>query len=162
MTTYAYIAKRADGSDARGTLDASSPEFAREALRRQGLMVEDVRERTTPLPWSGQKAKTMDISVTEDGAYAPLMDTLRIFAGWLLGWYGVIYALGFLSSTGRLPTLPFVDELFTSSLVLYFTFGTFLFLALSNIHRWLGKGLLLGCVLALVYVGLVAGFVMYG
>lgn len=95
-------------------------------------------------------------------AYAPLHETLRIFAGWLLAWYGLIYALGFLEYSGKLPSIPFVHELFLSPLVLQFTFGTFLLLALSNIHRWLGGGVLKGFALAALYVALVAGFVVYG
>lgn len=161
MTTYTYMAKRPDGSDVRGTIDAATLDAAREELRKQGLALDDIQPKPTPLPWSGTTAKAASISTVEP-EYAPLHETIRIFAGWLLAWYGVIYALGFLVYTQKLPELPFVSELFTSRLVLQFTFGTFLFLALSNIHRWMGGGLAKGIALTVAYLLLLAGFVVYG
>lgn len=211
MATFSYIAKRSDGSEARGSINAATADAAREELRKRGLMIEDLREsappqrkpqpapasfkpspkpgtpqrtasaappkpvqpqstpaaapaKPAPLPWSaghgGSAPKQPAASLESD--YAPLHETLRIFAGWLLAWYGLIYALGFLEQTDRLPELPFVRELFESRLVLQFTFGTFLLLALSNLHRWLGKGLALGFALSIAWVALMAGFVWYG
>lgn len=154
----------------RGSVDAVSLDKAREELRKKGLVIEDIREDTSslrkepqnrPLPWSAQNTSAKP-HAPEEVRYAPLHETLRIFAGWLLAWYGLIYALGFLEHTQRLPTLPFVHELFISPLVLQFTFGTFLLLALSNIHHWCGKGLALGLILSIAWVALVAGFVWYG
>lgn len=169
MPTFSYIAKRTDGAETRGTINAVSADTAREELRKRGLLVEDVREANNPhgapeqpkpLPWSG--ANNGSAPKLPDGpTYAPLHETLRIFAGWLLAWYGLIYALGFLESTKRLPQLPFIHELFLSPLVLQFTFGTFLLLALSNVHRWIGKGILAGFFLVLVYAAALTGFVVY-
>lgn len=172
MATFSYIAKNADGTETRGTLDAATLDAAREELRKRGVLIEDVKElpapkpapaakpKAAPLPWSA--SSTGPAVATNDAAYAPLTETLRVFAGWLLAWYGIIYALGFLEHSGKLPELPFVHELFLSPLVLQFTFGTFLFLALSNVHRWIGKGMLAGFVLGAVWLALVAGFVIYG
>lgn len=181
MPTYSYIAKKPDGAETRGTLDAASADAAREELRKRGVMIEDIRElpapgvysppqrvnekkpKPAPLPWSpATNAPSKVETAPAERAYAPLHETLRIFAGWLLGWYGLIYALGFLEQTKRLPELPFVRELFVSPLVLQFTFGTFLFLALSNVHRWIGRGTLAGFVLAVLWIAGVAGFVIYG
>lgn len=220
MATFSYIAKRSDGSETRGVINAATPDAAREELRKRGLLIEDVQEtkpvqpansprpsqqqprpvqpsrpvqpqrpvqakpvqpqqqkpaapaqiiaqkpvaKVAPLPWSASSnAAPVKKPSSESDTYAPLHETLRIFAGWLLAWYGLIYALGFLEHGGGLPPIPFVHELFISPLVLQFTFGTFLLLALSNIHRWIGRGMLTGFVLAIVYVGLVAGFVVYG
>jgi hypothetical protein len=170
MATFSYIAKRQDGTDDRGTLVAPSFDAAREELRKRNLMPEDLREvpavvekkaKPAPLPWSGANNGSAP-ALREEPEYAPLHETLRIFAGWLLAWYGVIYALGFLERTGKLPALPFVSELFESRLVLQFTFGTFLLLALSNVHRWFGKGILMGFLLVIAYAALLAGFVAYG
>ncbi len=227
MATFAYIARRPDGAEARGNINAVSEDAAREELRKRGLMLEDIREVTppaqpqqqkpsqpkpqqqpdsafqaspgkqakqqqraksvqqptlprpvqqkptaptvsaqpkpnkpAPLPWSA----TTNTSAQKKSEleYAPLHETLRIFAGWLLAWYGFIYALGFLEYSESIPPVPFIHELFRSPLVLQFTFGTFLFLALSNIHRWIGKGLLAGFFLAIVWCGALAGFVIYG
>ena len=228
MPTFTYIAKRPDGAETRGTINAASADAAREELRKQGLLIEDLRpqqvaqnqpkpqqqqrpaqpkpqqqqrpqqprpaqpkpqqaqqpkpavqqprpvipaapvvsaapkqNKPAPLPWSGAQ-NGIAPKLPDTPAYAPLHETLRIFAGWLLAWYGLIYALGFLESSGKLPQIPFVHELFVSPLVLQFTFGTFLLLALSNLHRWIGRGVLAGFFLAVVYVAALAGFVVYG
>lgn len=224
MPTFTYIAKRADGAETRGKIDAVSIDAAREELRKQGLMVEDLREqqpqrqqqqpgrpaqqpkpqqpqqqkpanqqqkppqpkpqvpkptvqqppkpiiqaspapkasKPEPLPWSGANNGAAP-KLPDETMYAPMHETLRIFAGWLLAWYGLIYALGFLEQTGKLSPIPFIHELFASRLVLQFTFGTFLVLALSNVHRWLGRGPFVGFALSLAYLGALAGFVIYG
>jgi hypothetical protein len=176
MPTFSYIAKNPGGAETRGIIDAPSPDGAREELRKRGVFTEDVREipesdvvqkpktekKPAPLPWSGAINGSAPKLPDDAATYAPLHETLRVFSGWLLAWYGVIYALGFLEESGKLPELPFVRELFESRLVLQFTFGTFLLLALSNVHRWLGGGMLKGFVLGVAYVALLAGFVIYG
>lgn len=169
MATFSYIAKGPDGAETRGTLEAASLDRAREELRKRGVTAEDVREipsasaapKPAPLPWSGANNGSAP-RMPDAPTYAPLHETLRIFSGWLLGWYGVVYALGFLERSGKLPELPFVRELFESRLVLAFTFGTFLLLALSNAHRWMGGGTAKGALLAVAYVALLAGFAVYG
>lgn len=229
MPTFTYIAKRPDGAETRGSINAASLDAAREELRKQGLLIEDIRpqnqpkpqqpqqqkpqqqspqkpaqpkqpqqqkpqqprpaqpqqkpqqpkqqpaaqparpatpvatmpSKPAPLPWSGANNGAAP-RMPEQPEYAPLHETLRIFAGWLLAWYGLIYALGFLEESGKLPAVPFIRELFASPLVLQFTFGTFLLLALSNVHRWIGKGILAGFFLAMVYAAGLAGFVIYG
>ena len=44
MPTFSYIAKRPDGAETRGTINAASADAAREELRKQGLMIEDLRQ----------------------------------------------------------------------------------------------------------------------
>lgn len=223
MATFSYIAKRADGAETRGKIDAVSIDTAREELRKQGLMVEDIREQPAPpkqqqaarppqakpqqqqkpaeqrpkpqqqkphftpptplvqrqptlgvqaspaparskpepLPWSGANNGAAP-RLPDEESYVPMHQTLRIFSGWLLAWYGLIYALGFLEQTGKIAPVPFIHELFASRLVLQFTFGTFLLLALSNVHHWLGRGPFTALFLGLAYLAGVVGFVMYG
>ncbi len=171
MTTFTYIAQKPDNTEERGSISSLTADTAREELRKRGLIPEDIREVPTstqqkpkpaPLPWSAASNKGSATITQDTQPYAPLHETLRIFAGWLLAWYGVIFALGFLESTKKFPSIPFVHELFLSPLVRQFTFGTFLFLALSNIHHWTGKKVLTGLILSLAYVALVTGFVLYG
>ena len=191
MTTFTYIAKQRDGSETRGTIDAASLDAAREELRNQGLDIDDIRntptqtrpsqqssaapfapimqprpsvprvDKPTPLPWSGANNGAAP-RLPDEPTYAPLHETLRVFAGWLLAWYGLIYALGFLSQTNRLPSIPFIHELFVSPLVLSFTFGTFFLLALSNVHQWIHGKTITGFLLVLVYICALTGFVIYG
>lgn len=92
-------------------------------------------------------------------SYFPLLDTLRLYAGWLLAWYCLVYALGHYQYTRPLPfRIPFVEGLFLSPLVLSFTFAAYLFLLLSGIWKAAGRGILKG--LLLTGIG-IAGFVLY-
>ena len=76
--------------------------------------------------------------------YFPMIDTLRLFAGWLLAWYGVVYVLGSLHWAGTLPEgIPFIQALFESSLILRFACGTFLFLLPVAIFTFLLRNHLL-------------------
>lgn len=87
--------------------------------------------------------------------YLPLVETVRLYCGWLLAWYAVIYGLGSSQAMHRLPfEIPYVPELFASLLIFRFTLGAFLFLLASSLHRAIGGGVWKGIGLALI--GLVA------
>lgn len=89
--------------------------------------------------------------VEEDAAAAvffPLTDTVRLYAGWLLAWYFIIYALGSYQTDGRLPfAVPFLESLYRSSLILSFSCAAFLFLLCTSLHRASGGGALRGLLL---------------
>lgn len=157
------------GGVMRGSIDAPSAEDAREQLRKKDLTVEELHEMPnqaapmfdTSMPWTtteddskGKKAAALPL---EEQSYVPLTDTLRLFAGWLLAWYALIYILGEFQTEGRLPfDIPFLEALFASPLVLRFTFATFLFLLLTSIQRATGKGFAKGLMLT------IAGVVIFG
>lgn len=82
--------------------------------------------------------------------YYPLVDTLRLYAGWLLAWYFVIYALGAYQFTRKMFAWDLLDQLFFSPLVLQFSCLAFLFLMLSQVHRVLGRGIVKGVILTIV------------
>ncbi len=86
--------------------------------------------------------------------YHPLIDTLRLYAGWFLACLFVIYTLG---STQQLRPLPFhlsiLDEWMDSPMILHVTLVTFLFLLLSSVHQFLGRGFWRG--VGLVVIGFV-------
>ena len=167
MPLFAYTARDAQGRIDRGTLNAASAEDVRKVLRERQLIADEIVQTRTPepvvpgftpaMPWTTiedkrEEKRTEKAMVAEERAYVPLVDTLRLFAGWLLAWYGLVFLLGDLQMHGRLPPeLPLVEALFTSSIVLRFTFTTFLFLLLTSVHSWLGRGI--GKGLALTIVG---------
>lgn len=133
MPAFTYIARTAQGTIDRGVIKASTIDDARERLRKQGAFVEEIQSEE----------------------YVPLLDTLRLFAGWLLGWYGLIYLLGALQLKRILPEdLPLVQSLFTSGIILRLTFATFLFLLLSSLHRALYKGAGVGALLTAIGMAL--------
>lgn len=69
-------------------------------------------------------------------SYFPLFETLRLYAGWLLAWYGIIYVIGAYQHTKPLPfRIPYAESLFLSPLVLSFTFASFVFLLCSSLSK---------------------------
>jgi hypothetical protein len=91
--------------------------------------------------------------------YAPIIDTLRLYAGWLLAWYLVIIALGGYQHIRRLPfQIPYVEGLFLSPLILLLAFASYIFLLLTSLHTLLGRGIRWGIVLTAVGLGLMYVF----
>ncbi len=169
MTSFTYIARTTEGTIEKGNIDAPTIEQAREILRKRNLMVEEVRTGNAPapamgfvntMPWTStdepakeKTRKTAPIVAMDDASYIPLLDTLRLFAGWLLAWYAVVFLLGSFQMTGRIPyDLPFLQGLFESWLVLRFAFATFVFLALTTLHRTIKGGIATGLILGLIGV----------
>lgn len=92
-------------------------------------------------------------------AYFPLYETLRLYAGWLLAWYCLVYAVGSYQFLKELPFhVPYAESLFLSPLVLSFTFGAYLFLLLSGLYKHTGKKKSAAIVLSLVGIGI---FLLY-
>lgn len=83
--------------------------------------------------------------------YHPLLNTLRLYAGWLLACLLVIYTFG---SYQQLRALPFrfsiLDEWMDSPMILNVTFVTFSFLLLSSVHQAMGRGFWRGVALAVI------------
>lgn len=94
--------------------------------------------------------------------YYPLSDTLRLYAGWLLAWYFLIYAVGEYQLTRTLPFhVPLLSDLFFSPLILHFAAAAFLYLFLSSIHRLLGRRIIVGVLLTIIGLLLYGLFRMY-
>lgn len=103
--------------------------------------------KKTPEP-----ATTKPIAAT---GYHSLTTTLRLYAGWLLAWYGLFVAVGYYATVRALPwDIPFVQAFYVSPLIFSFTVAIFLFLLLSEIHRHFKGRLILGTLLTLLGTGL--------
>ena len=91
--------------------------------------------------------------------YHPLIDTLRLYAGWLLACLFVIYAVGGYQQLRQFPfRLSILDEWTASPMILSVTLVTFLFLLLSSVHRVMGRGFWKGLALAVMGFGVMVGF----
>lgn len=109
-----------------------------------------------------KKPKIRKPAGAKPAEYYPLSDTLRLYAGWLLAWYFVIYAFGAYQFTRALPLqVPILEDLFYSPVVLHFAAVAFIYLLLSSVHRLLGKSILLGMVLCVAGAAMYWGFRMY-
>lgn len=84
-------------------------------------------------------------------AYYPFLDTLRLYAGWLLAWYVLVVTLGAYQETKSLPfTIPLVEGLWQSVLIIRAAFGVFLFLMLTSLYRFFGSRRWMGGVLGIL------------
>ncbi|TSC58746.1 MAG: hypothetical protein Greene041662_712, partial [Candidatus Peregrinibacteria bacterium Greene0416_62] len=91
--------------------------------------------------------------------YLPIAATLRLYAGWLLAYYALVYAVGWYAHSRPLPfEIPYVEALILSPLVLSFTFAAFLFLIGHSLYMSWGKGLWKGIFVSVIGVGV---FVVY-
>ncbi len=98
----------------------------------------------------------------DEQGYLPLSQTLRLYAGWLLAWYGLVYLMGSLQQGGLVPWAPeFIGNLYRSPLTLHFTFATYIFLLCGTVHRGMGGGVLKAVLLTLAGIILFWGFWTY-
>lgn len=159
-----------------GTIDAISIQAAQDALKDMKLQPEQIFEikgkphqeiapQETHPAWTTeeeQKPLTPDPIFQKPKSarsYAPIVDTLRLYAGWLLAWYALIYGLGSFQHSRPLPfRIPYAEALMLSPLVLSFCFASFLFLLVSTAHKRMQGKLLSGITLYGISVGL---FIVY-
>src|SRR3989344_3981896 len=150
MTEYRYRATDPFGKQQEGTVKSQSLEAAREAVSAMGLEPLEIYEASGPaLPDPPTFALYSDLQkvhekkvepAREARVYFPLLDTLRLYAGWLLAWYCLVYAVGSYQFMRELPVrIPYADSLFLSPLVLSFTFAAYLFLLLSGWYVSAGR-----------------------
>lgn len=177
VPSFSYVARNAQGERVQGKVQAISAQAARASLQEMSLLCEELTESiaiappgppplpTPPPPPALHTFQTPTVSLvsasqtSEPIAYYPLTNTLRLYAGWLLSWYVLIFALGSYQFLRPLPfEIPFMRSLFQSPLVISFALGAFLFLLLSDIHRKLHGGTLLGMMLTVLGLGI---FVIY-
>jgi len=109
---------------------------------------------TTDATLAPQKASASDSALpAAKSQYHPLLSTLRLYAGWLLAWYGLFVALGYYARTRALPwEIPFVSAFSGSSLVFIFVAAIFLFLLFSTLHKALRSSVLVGIFLSIVWI----------
>lgn len=91
--------------------------------------------------------------------YSPMVQTLRIYAGWFLVWYGVFLVLYTYATLRSLTFLPDIVREMASSFSLFLgALACFLFLLLQDLHRVTGRKAIFGFLLG--FVGGMA-FVVY-
>lgn len=120
----------------------------RERGQRSGVSFRGVTDDSPPDGTAPQHDAGSDKEQNLKPAYYPLLDTLRLYAGWLLAWYALVISLGAYQETKELPfSIPLVEGLWQSPLVLRAVFGVFLFLLCTSLYRffgsrkWVGSGL---------------------
>ena len=157
MPLFTYTARRADGTSTQGQIDAVSTQAARDVLKEINLEVEELHEATLSEKQTAKPPLAKRMPPFFSKTYFPLVETLRIYAGWLLALLSVAYILGAYQYTKELPIdLPFVGGLIFSPLLLQVALLSFLILLLSSVHRALKGSMLMGSVL--VFVGAVTFF----
>jgi hypothetical protein len=151
MTNFTYIAKGSNGAEKSGYVDAMSLQAARDQILLMGLDPIEIYE-TPPVSTKSPKP-------TRNTAYLPMFETLRLYAGWLLAWYALVYIIGAYQFSKSLPfRIPYAESLFLSPLVLSFTFAAFLFLLLSSLYKHFGRKKIAGVILTVIGIGI---FLLY-
>lgn len=101
--------------------------------------------------------ETEPAEVASPPVYFPFSHTLALYAGWLLAYYAVVYAIGWYQHSRELPfEIPYVQALLLSPLVLSFSLAAFLFLLLTTVHHNVGGGKLRGILFGLLGIALFA------
>lgn len=169
MPDYRYTAADHTGAIQTGMVQAVSLQAARDALTGMQLTPQEITEvptahtvpvpeqqaPTTPAPPPApemppeQPAESVATTASSTPVYFPLFETLRLYAGWLLAWYSLVYAVGSYQHLKEVPWhIPYAETLFLSPLVLTFTFAAYLFLLCTSVYKAMGKkkgsGLILG------------------
>jgi len=163
MPKFSYTARNSYGEVVIEVIEAENESAALDILVSRGLEVEGIHaieDLEEPITFKEETqtdgvdneeifAHPIDQQVEEEviepveKKYVPLLETLTLYAGWLLAWYCLVYALGYYQNTRDLPfRIPFVEGLFLSPLVLSFTLVVFIFLTLKSVKRIIGKGIL--------------------
>ena len=118
--------------------------------------IDEVIPQTTAPVAPGQNARSTR-GVSANVSYHPMLSTLRLYAGWLLVWYGLFLALGYYYSVRDISVdIPIVQGFASSQLVMTFMLAIFLFLLCTSLHRALKGGKLTASVLSVLGAG---GFV---
>ena len=124
--------------------------------------VHEPKQEPVPIKEEKKKAKKQSRAKRKiKKKYYPFLDTLRLYAGWLLAWYCIVYILGGYQHTRELSfRIPYVEALLPpySPIVLTFTLAAFLFLLCTSLHRVLKSNKLAG--IALTIAG-IAVFSLY-
>ncbi|MDD5469851.1 MAG: hypothetical protein PHO92_03590 [Candidatus Peribacteraceae bacterium] len=141
----------------KGTLYGDTPQEQSPAERNSSGSPLPEAEEAAPPSWHLEEEESAPAPAQK--TYYPFSDTLRLYAGWLLAWYALVYALGYYQSTRNLPfEVPYLMGIYTSPLVLSFTLASFLFLLMTSLHRLVGRGRVAGVFFSLAGIAL---FVLY-
>ncbi|OGJ73051.1 hypothetical protein A3G69_04260 [Candidatus Peribacteria bacterium RIFCSPLOWO2_12_FULL_53_10] len=171
MPFFSYRATDSTGALQQGNIEAVHADAAREALSQKGWTPIDITAVSsepfsfvTPQPSQpaqpfAKKEEAMPSPPPSQKISPPIAATLRLYAGWLLAYYALVYAVGWYAHSRPLPfEIPYVEALLLSPLVLSFTFAAFLFLIGHSLYRAWGSGLWKGILVSVIGVGV---FVMY-
>ena len=140
-------------SPSSGPAGPSTPE-PQPDVHSEPVKIDPPQEQAPAYDWSKATAQK-----SSEPKYYPISDTLRLYAGWLLAWYALVYAFGSYTTTRELPfDIPYLNGIYYSPLVLSFTLGSFLFLLVTSIHRLAGRGFMKGLLLTILGI---AAFVFY-
>jgi hypothetical protein len=150
MPLFFYVAHDDQGQEVRGTIEAISVQAARAALREKEVEVKEIHEATMNELRSTQYSSSITLEdspssteIQSQKSYYPFVDTLRLYAGWLLAWYSITYVFGAYQYTKDIPIrIPYAEALLPpfSDIVFSFTIASFLFLLLSSLQKSFGGG----------------------
>lgn len=147
METFSYVARAQDGSLTRGTIDAKNGGSARASLLSQYADILDL----TALP----KDQMVSGPLYQ---YFPLVETLRLYSGWLFAILFALYAVGAQMVLYWNMRLPLVRQWVEAPLFRDVALASFLFLLATSLHKILRGRTVLALLLLLLSLGALAVF----
>ncbi len=153
MPSFSYTATDLTGASLKGEVEAVDIDAANEELRSKDIIPIHIAESPSGVP------VVESTETSQHKVYLPIAATLRLYAGWLLAYYSIVYAVGWYAHSRNLPVeIPYVEALMLSPLVLSFTLAAYVFLVFHTLHQAWGKGITKGMVVSITGV---AVFVVY-
>ena len=118
-------------------MDSPSLLTANDTLKETGLEPDDIHEAVPDETIRHDKNETIGSDGNTGSAiYFPVMDTLRLYAGWLLAGYISAYFLGAYQFLKPIPfEIPYVAAFLQSPIILRFSLACFLFLLVTGITK---------------------------
>ena len=137
MQSFSYVARGADGTLNRGTIESEDVLAARAALSNRFEDILDLQQLRAP-------------EETLEYAYYPLVATLRLYAGWLLALIVVFDVLG--------PLFGWQQHVLFRDIAC----AAFVFLLGTTLHKIASGGAILAVLLSVACIGIVATIVVLG
>lgn len=121
---------------------------------------EEAYERKDDLPVL--PADSLHYEKQQQKIYYPFSETIRLYAGWLLAWYGLVYALAHFEQTRQpLPAIPYVAGLLYSPAIRSITVACFIYLLFQGIMNKYFTSTSIKFLFSLVGIALLTAYIFY-
>lgn len=147
MQSFTYVARMNDGSLSRGNIEARNITEARASLLQTFTDILDLQQLPADTVPEGPVYR-----------YYPLVETLRLYCGWLCALLFVLYAVGAPYVLHWNTSLYLVRDWVTAPLFRDVSLAAFLFLFATSLHRRVHGGMLTGLLLLVVSLAALGAF----
>ncbi len=145
MQRFSYVARAQDGSLSRGTIEARGINIARSSLLQTYTDILDLEALPPDAADTGPAYR-----------YLPLVETLRLYCGWLFALLFVLYGVGAPLLLFWHVQNPLLREWVLAPLFNDVALAAFLFLLATALHKAMRGGMILALLLCLLSMAALA------